>query len=122
MVLAIGSLAVPRFEVPEFRSSEVRGSGVPGFRGSQGLGSEVLKCGSAFLVSWIQNLGTQPRNSGTPEPRDLHTETLLPCNRNALAITDTELKLIAAAAIIGLSRMPNEGYSTPAAIGTPSAL
>ena len=30
-------------------------------------------------------------------------------SRNALAITDTELKLIAAAAMIGLSRIPNQG-------------
>ena len=30
-------------------------------------------------------------------------------NRNAFAITETELKLIAAPAIIGLRRMPNSG-------------
>jgi hypothetical protein len=30
-------------------------------------------------------------------------------SRNALAITETELKLMAAAAIIGLNRMPNIG-------------
>ena len=30
-------------------------------------------------------------------------------NRSAFEITDTELKLIAAAAIIGLSRSPNNG-------------
>src|SRR5690242_2921133 len=35
-------------------------------------------------------------------------------SRNALAITETELKLIAALAIIGLSNQPNTGYSTPA--------
>ena len=43
-------------------------------------------------------------------------------NRRALVITDTELKVMAAAAIIGLNRMPNIGYRTPAAIGTPMAL
>ena len=43
-------------------------------------------------------------------------------SRNALAITDTELKLIAVAAIIGLSRIPKNGYSNQAAIGTPSKL
>ena len=43
-------------------------------------------------------------------------------NRNEFAITETELKLIAAAARIGLSSNPNTGYSTPAAIGTPIAL
>jgi|SRR5271165_1624381 len=41
---------------------------------------------------------------------------------SALLITDTELKLMAAAAMIGLSRMPNLGYRMPAATGTPSAL
>jgi hypothetical protein len=37
-------------------------------------------------------------------------------------MTDTELKLIAAAAIIGLRSSPMNGYSTPAAMGTPAAL
>jgi hypothetical protein len=41
---------------------------------------------------------------------------------SALLITDTELKLIAAAAKIGLNRIPNFGYRIPAAIGTPSEL
>jgi hypothetical protein len=39
-------------------------------------------------------------------------------NRSALPTTETELRLIAAAAIIGLSSRPKNGYSTPAAIGT----
>ena len=43
-------------------------------------------------------------------------------NRSALPITDTELKLMAAAAIMGESRIPNTGYSTPAAMGTPAEL
>lgn len=42
--------------------------------------------------------------------------------RNAFPITDTELKLIAAAAIIGLRSNPKNGYSTPDAIGMPSVL
>ena len=37
-------------------------------------------------------------------------------------MTETELKLIAAAAIIGLNRIPKNGYKTPAAIGTPIEL
>jgi hypothetical protein len=37
-------------------------------------------------------------------------------------MTDTELKVMAALAIIGLSNNPNAGYSTPAATGTPSTL
>jgi hypothetical protein len=40
----------------------------------------------------------------------------------ALPITDTELKLMAAAAIIGLRSKPNAGKSTPAASGTPTTL
>ncbi len=43
-------------------------------------------------------------------------------NRSAFVMTDTELKLMAAAAMMGLSRIPNFGYSTPAAIGTPTEL
>ncbi|ODU05285.1 MAG: hypothetical protein ABS89_02105 [Thiobacillus sp. SCN 63-1177] len=35
-------------------------------------------------------------------------------NRSALVITDTELKLMAAAAIMGESNNPKTGYSTPA--------
>jgi hypothetical protein len=42
--------------------------------------------------------------------------------RRALAITETELKVIAALAIIGLNRSPKNGYKAPAAIGTPSTL
>lgn len=43
-------------------------------------------------------------------------------NRNAFAITETELKLIASAAIIGESRIPKKGNNTPAATGTPKVL
>ncbi|CAM4291367.1 hypothetical protein COAQ111491_15450 [Comamonas aquatilis] len=42
--------------------------------------------------------------------------------RSALKITDTELKLIASAAIMGDSSHPVNGYRTPAAIGTPMPL
>jgi transposase InsO family protein len=45
-----------------------------------------------------------------------------PLNRSALTITDTELKLIAAAANMGFSSNPINGYSIPAAIGTPRTL
>ena len=37
-------------------------------------------------------------------------------------ITETELKLMAAAANIGLNKMPKNGNNTPAATGTPSEL
>ncbi len=42
--------------------------------------------------------------------------------RSALAMTDTELNVMAALAIIGLRSTPNTGYSTPAATGTPRTL
>ena len=57
-----------------------------------------------------------------PRPRSLRRHSLTRRRRSALAITETELTLIAAAAIIGLSSTPKSGYSTPAAIGTPAAL
>jgi len=37
-------------------------------------------------------------------------------------MTENELKLIAAAAIMGLSSNPKSGYRIPAASGTPRAL
>ena len=40
----------------------------------------------------------------------------------AFAITETELKVIAALAIIGLNSRPNQGYRIPAATGTPATL
>ena len=43
-------------------------------------------------------------------------------NLSAFNITETELKLIAAAAMMGESSRPKNGYSTPAAIGMPSTL
>ena len=45
-----------------------------------------------------------------------------PLSLKALIITDTELKDIAKAAIIGDSKIPKTGYNTPAAIGTPNTL
>ena len=55
--------------------------------------------------------------------RDWSTEsTPVRRRRNALPITDTELKLIASAAISGDNSQPVIGYNTPAAIGMPNAL
>src|SRR3954452_21249821 len=42
--------------------------------------------------------------------------------RNALAMTDTLDRAMAAAAMMGESRSPKVGYRTPAAIGIPAAL
>lgn len=43
-------------------------------------------------------------------------------SRKAFAITETELKLIAKAAIIGESNIPKTGNRTPAATGIPRVL
>lgn len=43
-------------------------------------------------------------------------------SRRALVTTDTELRLMATAAIIGDSNMPKNGNSRPAATGTPMLL
>jgi hypothetical protein len=42
--------------------------------------------------------------------------------RSAFVITETELKVIAALARMGLSNRPKKGYSAPAAIGIPIEL
>src|SRR5579871_6158477 len=49
-----------------------------------------------------------------------HRANLL--SRSAFAITETELKVIAALAIMGLRSSPKNGYRTPAATGTPMVL
>ncbi len=51
-----------------------------------------------------------------------HDYNLAPRRRRAFEITETEDKLIAAAAIMGDSKRPKAGYRTPAAIGTPRVL
>jgi len=43
-------------------------------------------------------------------------------NRNEFKITESELTLIAAAAIIGDNNIPKNGYNNPAATGTPKTL
>src|SRR3546814_20386358 len=55
-----------------------------------------------------------------PSGERFHSSRARP-RRRALPTTDTELRLIASPAITRLSRRPVNGYSTPAAIGTPSA-
>ncbi len=61
------------------------------------------------------------KNIGVPAAFPAYRYSCVRLSRNALVITDTELKLIAAAAMIGESSNPENGYSTPAATGTPSA-
>jgi hypothetical protein len=61
------------------------------------------------------------RVRGEHDPHDVHDSDTCR-NRSALVITETELKLMAAAAIMGLRSRQNHGYNAPAAIGTPTAL
>ncbi len=49
-------------------------------------------------------------------------QSLTERKRKALLITDTDDRLMAAAAKIGEIKIPKNGKSTPAAIGTPVAL
>ena len=43
-------------------------------------------------------------------------------NRSAFPMTESELSVIAALAQMGLISTPAKGYSTPAAMGTPTVL
>ncbi|MNE63452.1 hypothetical protein D3C80_1588030 [compost metagenome] len=52
----------------------------------------------------------------------LSTSIVARFKRSEFKITETELKLIAAAAIIGDNRMPKLGYRSPAAKGMPKIL
>ncbi len=79
--------------------------------------------GLAWCVNSGANQNVNRENELVPASFAGGYVSLLTRSRSAFAMTETELKLIAAAAIIGLSRRWAEiGYSTPAAIGTPRAL
>ena len=77
----------------------------------QNLGSALVWGSALILALWLLRLGV-PHWSRLNQAR----------KRNAFEITDTELKLIATAATIGDNNKPVNGYSTPAASGTPKAL
>ena len=68
--------------------------------------------------------GEQERERATPhDESSIHgAYSVARRSLRALTITETELKVIAALAMIGLSSRPNSGYRTPAATGTPNAL
>ncbi len=102
----------------------------------------VLRCDPCEVaVACASGDGLGPGETHTPKSRQLAVEitprldvsrdskfspissqTCALRSRSALKMTDTELKLIAAAASIGLRSRPEMGYKTPAATGTPSAL
>ena len=75
-----------------------------------------------------QSAGEQQRQSEPERPKTCHSSSEVrsahssDLSRSALAITDTDDRLIATAAMTGASSTPTSGYSTPAATGTPTAL
>lgn len=107
--------------------------GFPGGRGTHALSITrrelhdrmPLRVAVAGMAAELAPAGT---GRGAPGPgRAIRVcATLLPhrlvCRRSALATTETEDRLMASAAIMGLSNRPDTGYSRPAAMGTPSAL
>ena len=88
------------------RTESARGR-LPGARGLRGAGAHGLPDAGARGAT------------GGGEPL---LQSVAFRRRSALPMTETELRLIAALAIIGLSTMPSTGKSAPAAIGTPSRL
>src|ERR1035437_3644854 len=86
--------------------------------------SEQWQCKSILLVNsgghWPGAVSLRSKGAGFDSRSSNHAESLTFRRRRAFVITDTELKLIAAAAIIGLSNRPKNGYRIPAAMGTPS--
>ena len=77
------------------------------------IGSSATRTGLSFVKA--------PSEAGGRR-REYPCYSLTFLKRSEFVITDTELKLMAAAARIGLSSKPNNGNSTPAAIGTPIEL
>ena len=60
-------------------------------------------------ASATQGPSTRSRSCSEAAANPRSAQTVARFNRSAFVITDTELKLIAAAAIIGLSSQPNTG-------------
>ncbi len=103
------------------------------FRGGRNRGRNYLRCVArqVRLESESRHYlhvgpGTLPavRTRSCQSPANAikadHSSSFL--SRSEFVMTETELKLIAAAARMGLSRIPKNGYSTPAATGTPIEL
>lgn len=104
-----------------------------GLRGTRPLAGELCRRKSPEKKQnrqgdWFEEPSHVPMSIHPPlaqarQARDelpLHRSTCR--NRSALAMTETELRVIAALAQMGLIRRPSTGYRTPAATGTPNAL
>lgn len=92
-----------------------------------GSATKKLKAGHGFQLAmcgnWQPNEGRQGENDVSKAPhayygcqkankcsiKDFHLRVFIPRDRNALAITETELRLIAAPAVMGLKSTPNNG-------------
>src|SRR5262245_4190679 len=101
--------------------------GVESVRGNGGAagGHLPFRAGAderADLVTSLQQQRNQrsAEVAGAARGENLQSSTLR--SRSAFAITETELNVMAALAIMGLRSRPSEGYRTPAAMGTPSTL
>ena len=90
------------------------------------FGADITSPLSRFLYELRFASAKSPDKPSRPHPASLkkrglfHSFTRL--SLSAFIITDTELKLIAAAAMTGESSNPKNGYSTPAATGMPITL
>lgn len=88
---------------------------------AKAIATDVKGCVKGRHTPSIRNPGPMSTRPRVPQVSGQTSERSR-LSRRALAMTDTELKVIAALAMIGLSNNPNAGYSTPAATGTPSTL
>ncbi len=100
------------------RCAELAGrrGGAAGWKGAPSWRAEMDGCRCS------SKLATRPPEAGLVAIGRRHDQSFTRLNLSALAITVTELKLMAALAIMGESTSPVKGKSTPAASGTPAAL
>ena len=101
-------------------------------RGRAAFGIEPLatrEIGCVYIgIGIVLSPCSKPHGCSTPggnEKPGVHGEpphSLMLRKRNELPMTDTEERLMAAAAIIGDSRTPKNGNKMPAATGTPAEL
>lgn len=88
---------------------------------SRGHGSRKLEASRDMTGATCRAAGPWTCRAGWSRYVFARSSVLLR-SRNALLTTDTELKLMASAAIIGDRTMPSHGYRMPAANGTPIPL
>jgi hypothetical protein len=88
----------------------------------------VYDSGRALAMALVRKTSREIREErqrqwlGQPLTRVMSSYNFAWRNRSEFVITDTELKLMAAAARIGLSKIPKNGYKIPPAMGTPTEL